>query len=58
MPAFNDFGNIMSVICNDGGGLNVYNFRDFGNYDFSPVSVYLNLPWVKEYYNAMPGVTY
>jgi len=42
----------MSVICTDGGGLNVYNFRDFGNYDFSPVSVYLNLPSVAANYNA------
>jgi len=58
MNAFNDFGQIMSVICTDGGGLNVYNFRDFGNYDFSPVSVFMNSQFAIQKYNAAPGVTY
>jgi len=44
----------MSVICADGGGLNVYNFRDFGNYDFSPVQTYLNQNATATYYNAAP----
>jgi len=57
-PAFNDFDNIMGTITTDGGGLNIYNFRDFGGYSFTPVSVFLNQPSVQAYYNVAPGVVF
>lgn len=50
------FGNMLDTITNSGGGLNVYNFRDFGGYDFGDISDFLNQPDTCTRYNIPSNV--
>jgi len=36
------FGVTMDKLVSGGGGVNIYNYREFGTYDFSDVIGYLN----------------
>ena len=36
------FGKITDLIQEASGGVNIYNYRIFGNYDFSNIITYLN----------------
>ena len=54
--ALEDFDNVMGAICEDGGDLNVYNYRDFGEYNFTLLDTYLNEPSVGKYYNVAPSM--
>jgi hypothetical protein len=36
------FGVTMDKLVQGGGGVNIYNYREFGSYDFSDVVGYLN----------------
>lgn len=54
--AIGDFNNIMNAITSGGGGLNVYNFRDFGNYDFSDADTFMNYKSTCTRYNVDPSV--
>lgn len=52
----NAFDNIMDTITSGGGGVNVYDFRDFGNYDFSDVDIFMNYQNTCTRYNVDPSV--
>lgn len=54
--AQNAFGSILNTITTDGGNVNVYNFRDFGDYDFTPVDEFMNSKDVIDRYNVDPSV--
>lgn len=53
--ALNDFDNIIQVIQQDAGGINEYNFRDFGEYDFDVLTDYLTNATVAALYNTWNG---
>jgi carboxypeptidase C (cathepsin A) len=46
----------MNTITSGGGNVNVYNFRDFGNYDFSNVDEFMNYQETCTRYNVDPSV--
>ena len=46
----------MDAITSYGGGLNVYNFRDFGDYDFSNLVTFFNDADTVKRYNVDPSV--
>lgn len=56
LAAQQNFDQIMDGICSYGGDLNVYNFREFGNYDFSSLVTFFNDKDTVRRYNADPSV--
>jgi len=46
----------LGEIINDAGGINVYNFRQFGDYEFGYIADWLNNNSVM--YNAAPNITF
>lgn len=56
ITALNDFGNMINVICNDGGNLNPYNMRSTGGYDFNSVVEFMNYNSTCTRYNVNPSV--
>lgn len=56
LAAQSDFDNVMDLITSYGGGLNVYNFREFGDYDFSPMIKFMNDEDTIKRYNVDPSV--
>lgn len=56
LSAQSDFDSVMDLITSYGGNLNVYNFRDFGDYDFSPMITFMNDASTVKRYNVDPSV--
>jgi len=54
--ALTAFDNIMNTIVQSGGNVNVYNFRDFGDYDFSFIEKFMNDADTVQRYNVDPSV--
>jgi len=56
LAAQQNFDQVMDGICSYGGDLNVYNFRDFGDYDFSSMVTFFNDADTVRRYNVDPSV--
>ena len=56
LEARDDIDKVMDTITSYGGGLNVYNFRNFGDYDFSNMVSFFNSEDVVNRYNVDPSV--
>jgi len=56
--ALNDFDNVIGTIQSDAGGINEYNFRDFGEYNFDYLTDYLTTPSVAAAYNTANFTTW
>lgn len=54
--SINSFDVMLDTITTSGGGLNVYNFRDFGDYDFSDIETFMNDQNTCTRYNVDPSV--
>jgi len=54
--AINSFDAMLDTITTSGGNLNVYNFRDFGGYDFSDVETFMNYKDTCTRYNVDASV--
>jgi len=54
--AMTAFDNVINAIDSQDGGLNVYNFRLFGDYDFSPLVTFFNYKDTCNRYNVDPSV--
>jgi len=46
------FDATLSPIVNGAGGVNIYNYRDFGNYDFEPIVDFLQQTDTKTRYHV------
>jgi len=56
LDAQSDFDRVMDNIVTYGGDLNVYNFRQFGSYDFSSIVKFFNDADTVKRYNVDPSV--
>jgi len=56
LAAQQNFDQVMDGICSYGGDLNVYNFRNFGDYDFSSLVKFFNDADTVKRYNVDPSV--
>jgi vitellogenic carboxypeptidase-like protein len=56
LAAQQDFDKVMDNIVTFGGDLNVYNFRNFGEYDFSSIVKFFNDADTVKRYNVDPSV--
>ena len=56
--ALESFDAVMDTITTSGGGLNVYNIREFGSYDTSAIDNWLNLNSTKELLNVPHDVEF
>lgn len=54
--AQDDFDHVINLITSCGGGLNTYNYRQFGSYDFSALTTFFNDPDTVTRYNVDPSV--
>jgi len=52
------FGVTMDKLVSGGGGVNIYNYREFGTYDFSDVIGYLNDTATKTMYHVPSMINY
>ena len=48
----------MGLITQAGGGVNVYNYREIGSYDFSNITNYLNETSTKNIYHVPEYINY
>ena len=53
--ALNNFDTLTDVITTSGGNLNVYNFREFGDYDTSALDLFFNDAETAQRYNVDPS---
>jgi len=54
--AQNYFDRVINVISSYAGGVNIYNYRQFGSYDFSSLVSFMNNPDTIQRYNIDPKV--
>ena len=56
--AWDAWNNALGLVITAGGNVNVYNVREFGNYDSSAMDAWLNLTATKQALHVPPSITF